>query len=128
MMKQSGEDSALTPKQRMAAELLGSGMSRREAAERVGVHETTISHWRKNPAFCELREETLAAFIGEMRMRAWDVFARQLEDEDKKIAQQAAAQVLKLAEQTVERDKPAIVRFLYMPMPGAVKDGSLGNA
>jgi len=118
----------LTPKQRMAAELLGGGMTRREAAERVGVHENTVSNWLRLGAFRTARDEAVDALVLEMRPKAWDVFARQLEDEDKKIAQQAASQVLKMAEgQDKALEKTVSVRFLYMPRPGEVADEQGGT-
>lgn len=41
----------LNIKQRLAARLLASGTTREQTAKHVGVDPTTISKWRKNPAF-----------------------------------------------------------------------------
>lgn len=38
-------------KQRLAARLLASGLTRDQTAKHVGVDPTTLSKWRKNPAF-----------------------------------------------------------------------------
>ena len=58
---------AADPKQRISAELLGGGMTRREAAERVGVHENTVSNWLRLGAFRTARDEAVDALVLEMR-------------------------------------------------------------
>lgn len=114
----------LTPAQRMAAELLGSGMKRRDAAQQVGVHEETITKWKRVPAFREAVGEAAETFIADMRLKALDVFSKHLEDGDKRIAQQAAGQVLKLAESLAEKEqeKQVIISFAHMPKPGEVTE------
>ena len=114
----------LTPIQRMAAELLGSGMRGREVALQVGVHQETITKWKRTAAFREAVQEAAETFIADMRLKALDVFYQHLEDQDKKIAQQAASQVLKLSEALKEssQDREVSVTFLHMPRPGEVMD------
>ena len=114
----------LTPNQRMAAELLGGGMKRREAALQVGIHEETITKWKRTEVFREAVREAADTFITDMRLKALDVFSKHLEDDDKRIAQQAAGYVVKLSEGIAEREqeKQVNVSFLYMPKPGEVKD------
>ena len=114
----------LTPNQRMTAELLGSGMKRREAAQQVGIHEETITKWKRTEVFREAVREAADTFITDMRLKALDVFSKHLEDDDKRIAQQAAGYVVKLSESLAEREheKQVNVSFLYMPKPGEVND------
>ncbi len=114
------KDGKLSPMMLMAAELLGSGKTRREAAEAIGVSERSIYNWRNDPAFREAVLDAERAFVAEMRPRAWELFSRHLLDDDKKIAQQAATQVLKVAEDLKENgaEKQVVVHFLYMPRPG----------
>ncbi|MDR0929787.1 MAG: hypothetical protein LBM74_08800 [Oscillospiraceae bacterium] len=123
-MKTEPEERALTPKQRLAAELLGMGRTQREAAAQAGVHERTVSNWMRLPEFRQACDEATGAFVQAMRPRAWDVFARHLEDDDKKIAQQAAAQVLKIAEGG-QGAGSVVVAFAHMPRPGEVGDGTV---
>lgn len=49
----------LTPKQRMALELLtnGQGLSYKAIAEQVGVNPKTLWDWRNEPAFTHFQEE-----------------------------------------------------------------------
>jgi|GEM_PF-5348771 len=109
----------LTAKQRMAAEILGSGMRHKEAAAQVGVHQRTIENWLKDENFLRARDRATDALVAAMKARAWGVVAQQLEDEDKKVAHQAASQVLKMAEQQGKgQDGEWTVRFLYAPEPG----------
>lgn len=115
---------SLTPVQRMAAEMLGSGMKRKDVAQHVKVHEETITKWKRVPAFREMVGLAAEAFIEDMRLKALDVFAQHLEDGDKRIAQQAAGQVLKLAEGLMdkEQDRQVTVTFANMPKPGEVME------
>jgi transposase-like protein len=116
----------LTPNQRMAAELLGSGMKRKEAAQEVGVHEETITKWKRSVEFREAVREAADTFITDMRLKALDVFSKHLEDDDKRIAQQAAGYVVKLSESLAEKEyeKQVHISFLYMPKPGEVQEDS----
>lgn len=115
---------SLTPNQRMAAELLGSGKKRREVAIEVGVHEETITKWKRSLMFREAVREAADTFITDMRLKALDVFSKHLEDDDKRIAQQAAGYVVKLSENLAEKEqeKQVLVSFLGMPKPGEVSD------
>ncbi len=124
-MAEKRETAKLGARQRMAAELLGCGVTRREAAERLGVSERTITNWRGLSGFQEAADEAERAFVAQMRPRAWDVFSKHLEDEDKKIAQQAAGQVLKMAESMMaqESEKAVYVWFSNMPRPGEAGGG-----
>lgn len=109
----------LTVKQRMAAELLGMGASRREVAAQVGVAESTLRAWGQNLAFCRARDQAMESFVRGMCPKAWEALVRQLEDEDKRIVQQAAERLLKLADGLESLEKGAVqVVFLHMPPPG----------
>lgn len=102
------------------------GLSQREAAGRVGVTESTLRNWLRMEAFAALRRETMERLLEETRPRVLEVLKRQLEDEDKRIAQQAANHLMKLAEAAREKEETGAVqvRFLYMPRPGEASDGS----
>ena len=50
----------LNTRQRKAAQLLASGLTRNETAKRLGVNPATLSLWRRNPAFHNQIESLLA--------------------------------------------------------------------
>ena len=84
----------LTPNQQKAATLLGSGTSCAQTARECKIAVTTLSNWRKNKDFRSLVEETLHKELSEAASVAMQVLKKQLHDENKYVAQNAARDLL----------------------------------
>lgn len=67
---------ALKPKQRTAALLIGRGMKKREVADKLGVHQTTINKWmQRHPEFPAMIEAE-KQYIQSGTEYAWHIHAR----------------------------------------------------
>ena len=55
----------LTPRQKIAIELLAHGASRTEVAEKIGCDAKTVQRWQKLPVFCEALQVESCAVVKE---------------------------------------------------------------
>lgn len=109
----------LSPQQEQAAALLTSGLSVQEVADQLGIHRTTLWHWRKletfHAYFNALRADAhsqTAEGIAALQLKAVETVERLLETGSDGIALRAASLVLETvqARPSGETDPRRLVR------------------
>ncbi len=91
----------LNPRQRKAAQLLAAGLSRNEAAQRVGINPATLSLWRRIPAFNRQIERLLGGQDSEaiqvlyvLKLKAVERLATLLDDPNPNVCLRAVDLIL----------------------------------
>ena len=91
----------LTPRQKIAIELLAHGTSHKDAAEQLGCDAKTLQRWQQSPAFREaLHTQTgivateIARHMQALQSKALDTLALLLEHGSERVRLQAALRVL----------------------------------
>ena len=108
----------LTPKQLRAAEMLGSGSTKKAAAEDVCVTVATINRWLDIPEFKDARARAIDKYIGDIVPDAVNTLASMLEEESPWIRMQGARAILSLHAKRNEGDASVTVSFTGVPKPG----------
>jgi len=98
--------SSLSPVQLAAAELIGRGKTRSEAAALVGVDRTSVQRWVNNPEFQQAIAEANREWRAEFAARASRIVELALEHEERNLGpgtQLSKDDIIRLAHEIVVR-------------------------
>lgn len=104
-----------------AAKLVGRGWKEEDVCLKLGCTMKQLEVWRRREDFQRLCDEAFRAEMRRLHYRTVDVLGRQLEGEESRAAQSAAATLVKLAADLEKEDGVVNVYFDQMPAPGAPK-------
>lgn len=97
----------LNIRQRLAAQFLSAGMTVEAAAKRVGIDRSTLSKWRRNPAFndyisalLEQNEHDSAQTLQALKLKAVERLSDLIGSKNHSVALRAIETVLKFAPMT----------------------------
>ncbi len=102
-----------------AAALVGHGWKDEDICQKLGCSMKQLKAWRGREDFAQMCDEAYRAEMRRLRYRTVDVLGRQLEGEESRAAQSAAATLVKLAADLEKEDGAVSVYFDKMPAPGA---------
>lgn len=105
----------------VAAALVGRGWKDEDVCLKLGCTMKQLSAWRGREEFQRKCDEAYREEMRRLRYRTVDVLGRQLEGEESRAAQSAAAALVKLAADLEKEDGVVNVYFDQMPAPGAPK-------
>lgn len=95
------KNAKLSAKKKRAVQLLAGGMTGRAVADAIGMNETSVSRWKKEPEFRDAlraaEEEKLQLLtnkVNELMLRSAGVLDEFLEDDEKRYRLRAAAVAL----------------------------------